>query len=93
MVKTEREKDRAGWIRTAEKHQLVTDAMVAYGVGLGRLSTPWNEGEVNFHMDPDSCTYLLYAGRNCQIIDRMSICPRCCATLFGPMGRVSSGAS
>jgi hypothetical protein len=66
----------------------VMDATVAYKVGLGRLSTPRNEGEVNFHMDLDSCPYLLCAGRNCQIIDRMSICPRCCATLFGPMGRV-----
>jgi hypothetical protein len=99
MVKTEREKSRpkgrrtrAGWIQTAEKHQLVMDATVAYEVGLGRLSTPWNEGEVNFHMDSDSCPYVLCAGRNCQIIDRMSICPTCCATLFGPMGRVSSGA-
>jgi hypothetical protein len=83
---------RAGWIRTTRKHQLVTDATVACRVGLGSLSTPWNEGEVNFHMDPDSCPYLLCASRNCEIIDRMSICPRCCATLFGPMGRVSSGA-
>jgi hypothetical protein len=68
----------------------VTNATVAYGVGLGRSSTSWNRDEVTFQMDPVSGPYLFWGGRNCPNIDPMSICPRYCAILFGPMGRVSS---
>jgi hypothetical protein len=39
IIKPKGRRTRAGWIRTAEKHHLVTDATVAHGVGLGRSNT------------------------------------------------------
>jgi hypothetical protein len=53
---------------------------------LGCSITSWNRDEVNFHMDPDSCSYLSCSVRNQRIIDRRSFCPGCCATVFWPNG-------
>ena len=51
-----------GWIRTAEKHRLVMDATVAYGLGLGHSSTSWKAYEIYFQKDPASYTYILGVG-------------------------------
>ena len=48
-----------GWIRTPGHLQLVMFTTVAYGLRFGHSSTPWNPYEVYFHMDLDSCQYLV----------------------------------
>ncbi|MED6178867.1 hypothetical protein PIB30_111577, partial [Stylosanthes scabra] len=55
---------RAGWIRTAGQRQLLTAATTSCELRFGRASTSWKAYQVYFQMDPATCPYLFWSGRN-----------------------------
>ncbi|BAT04795.1 Os08g0298800, partial [Oryza sativa Japonica Group] len=57
---------RAGWIRTAGQRQLLTAATTSCELRFGRASTSWKAYQVYFQMDPVTCPYLFWSGRNCH---------------------------
>ena len=79
-----------GWIRTAEKHRLVMDATVAYGLGLDRSSTSWKAYQVYFPTDPTSHPHLFGVDHNHLFYADMFSAHDAASSYFGPMGRVSS---
>ena len=79
-----------GWIRTAEKHRLVMDATVAYGLGLDRSSTSWKAYQVYFPTDPTSHPHLFGVDQKRLFYADMFSAHDVASSYFGPMGRVSS---
>jgi hypothetical protein len=74
------------WIRTAGQNQVVTVATTLYWFWLGSSWTSRKAYKVYFHMDLDSCLYLLRGGHNRWFTTRTFFCPRCCVTWFWPDG-------
>jgi hypothetical protein len=77
---------RAGDIRIAEQQQLVMAAPTTYGLGFRRANTFSKAPGVYFHMYQTSNPYHVGAGNNNYFGAETFFCPRCCDTLFWPIG-------
>ena len=64
-----------GWIRTVEKHRLVMDATVAYGLGLGHSSTSWKAYQVYFFNGSDLTSTSIRSRPQSSILCRHVFCP------------------
>jgi hypothetical protein len=77
---------RAGDIQIQEQQQLVTAAPTTYGLGFRRANTFWKVPGVYFHKNQTSSPYHIRAVHNHYFGAETFFYPRCCDTLFWPIG-------
>jgi hypothetical protein len=80
------------WIQTAGQNQVVTAATTSYGLRFGSSWTLRKAYKVYFHMDLDSCPYLLRGGCNRWFTTKIFSVHGAASPNFGPMGCVWSRA-